>query len=246
MNLKNKVAIVTGAGRGIGRGIALKLSAAGAYVVTADLSLVDCVSAAAEIKDKGGRALALTCDVSEAGAVAKMIADTMEEFGQIDILVNNAGIFPFKPFLEMTEADWDKVIDVNLKGTFLCSQAAAKKMNTGGKIVNISSIAAYVGFSGLTHYCASKGGIVAMTRTLALELAEKKINVNSVAPGAIETPGASTGMTPELKKQTEAMIPWGRMGLPEDIAKAVTFLVSDQADYITGQTLIVDGGYTLR
>ncbi|MBN2884320.1 SDR family oxidoreductase, partial [Patescibacteria group bacterium] len=164
----------------------------------------------------------------------------------IDILVNNAGIFPFKPFLDMTEADWDKVMDVNLKGTFLCSQAVAKQMKTGGKIVSISSIAAYVGFSGLTHYCASKGGIVAMTRALALELADKKINVNSVAPGAIETPGASTGMTPELKKQTEAMIPWGRMGLPEDIANAVAFLVSDQADYITGQTLIVDGGYTLR
>lgn len=246
MNLKNKVAIVTGAGRGIGRGIALKLAAAGASVVTTDLSLVDCVSAAAEIKDKGGRALALTCDVSDGAAVAKMIADTMTEFNQIDILVNNAGIFPFKPFLEMNEADWDKVMDVNLKGTFLCSQAAAKKMSTGGKIVSISSIAAYVGFSGLTHYCASKGGIVAMTRALALELATKKINVNSVAPGAIETPGLSMGMTPELKKQTETMIPWKRMGLPEDIAKAVAFLVSDQADYITGQTLIVDGGYTLR
>ncbi|MCF7860534.1 SDR family oxidoreductase [Patescibacteria group bacterium] len=246
MNLKNKVAIVTGAGRGIGRGIALKLAAAGASVVTVDLSLVDCVSAAAEIKDKGGRALALTCDVSDAEVVAKMIADTMTEFNQIDILVNNAGIFPFKPFLEMNEADWDKVIDVNLKGTFLCSQAAAKKMSTGGKIVNISSIAAYVGFSGLTHYCASKGGLNGFIRPLALELASKKINVNNVAPGAIETPGASTGMTPELKKQTEAMIPWGRMGLPADIANAVAFLVSDQADYITGQTLIVDGGYTLR
>lgn len=246
MNLENKVAIVTGAGRGIGRGIALALAAAGASVVTSDISLVDCVSAAAEIKDKGGRALALPCDVSDGEAVAKLMADTMAEFNQIDILVNNAGIYPFKPFLEMSGDEWDKVIDVNLKSIFLCSQAAAKLMPAGGKIVSISSIAAFVGFAGLTHYCASKGGMVGMTRALALELAEKKINVNSVAPGAIETPGASTGMTSEAKKQTEAMIPWGRMGVPDDIAQAVTFLVSPQADYITGQTLIVDGGYTLR
>ncbi|MDD3285053.1 MAG: SDR family NAD(P)-dependent oxidoreductase [Patescibacteria group bacterium] len=246
MNLENKVAIVTGAGRGIGRGIALALASAGASVVVSDVSLVDCVSAAAEIKDKGGRALALPCDVADSEAVSKLMTDTMAEFERIDILVNNAGIYPFKPFLEMNVDDWDKVIDVNLKSIFLCSQAAAKLMPEGGKIVSISSIAAFVGFAGLTHYCASKGGIVGMTRALALELAAKKINVNSVAPGAIETPGASTGMTPEAKKQTEAMIPWGRMGVPDDIAQAVAFLVSPQADYITGQTLIVDGGYTLR
>lgn len=246
MNLTDKVAIVTGAGRGIGRSIALTLAEAGAAVVVTDLNLIDCEQVVAEIKDKGGRALAVKCDVSQAEEVAQLMTSTLAEFKQLDILVNNAGIFPFKSFLEMSEEDWEKVMDVNLKSIFLCGQAAAKEMKTGGKIVSISSIAAFVGFSGLTHYCASKGGIVGLTRALALELAEKKINVNSVAPGAIETPGASTGMTPEAKKQTEAMIPWGRMGLPADIANAVAFLVSEQADYITGQTLIVDGGYTLR
>jgi NAD(P)-dependent dehydrogenase (short-subunit alcohol dehydrogenase family) len=246
MILKDKVAIVTGAGRGIGRGIAVMLAREGAKVVVSDLNYDDCLSVVAELEKQGSQALAVQCDVSQRETVDKLIAETTAKFGTLDILVNNAGVYPFKPFLEMSESEWDKVIDVNLKSIFFTAQAAAKVMPAGGKIVNISSIAAFVGFSGLAHYCASKGGMNGMTRALALELADKKINVNNVAPGAIETPGATGAMTTELKKQTEAMIPWGRMGQPEDIAAAVAFLASSGADYITGQTLVVDGGYILR
>jgi 3-oxoacyl-[acyl-carrier protein] reductase len=164
----------------------------------------------------------------------------------LDILVNNAGIFPFVPFTQMKESDWDRVMNVNLKSMFLCSQAALKFMKEGGKIVNISSIAAFVGFDGLTHYCASKGGVSSFTRALALELAPKKINVNAIAPGAIDTPGAMGAVNEDVKKQTIAAIPWGRMGMPEDIANAIVFLTSEKSNYITGQTIIVDGGWTLR
>lgn len=246
MNLKNKVAVVTGAGRGIGKGIAIALSGVDANVIVSDINLEDCQKVVEEISDNNTQSFAIKCDVSKKEDVDNLVANTIEKFGQIDILVNNAGIFPFKPFVEMTEADWDKVLDVNLKSIFLCSQAAAKVMKEGGKIVNISSIAAFVGFEGLTHYCASKGGINAMIRALALELANKKINVNAVAPGAIDTPGASEASNEETKKQTLKMIPLARMGKPEDIANMIVFLASPKSDYITGQTIIVDGGWTLR
>lgn len=242
--LKGKSAIVTGAGQGIGRGIAQILAKEGAEVIVADLNLENAGKVVAEIKEKGGRAIAVKCDVTQKSEVDAMIDKAISEFGKLDILVNNAGIYPYKPFLEMTEDDWDKVITVNLKSSFLCTQAAALKMKEGSKIVSISSIAAFVGFEGLSHYCATKGGINASIRAIALELAKKKININAVAPGAIETPGATS--TVEAKNQTIAMIPAARMGQPEDIANAVAFLASNKADYITGQTLIVDGGWTLR
>ncbi|PIT93586.1 short-chain dehydrogenase [Candidatus Falkowbacteria bacterium CG10_big_fil_rev_8_21_14_0_10_43_11] len=236
MTLNNKVAIVTGAARGIGRGIADEFIKQGAKVVYSDLAEPENLPAK--------NAAFIACDVSNAEQANNLIRQTKEKFGGLDILVNNAGIYPFKPFLEMSEAEWDKVLNINLKSVFLCSQAAAKIMPAGGKIVSISSIASFVGFEGLVHYCASKGGINAMIRTMALELAPKKININAVAPGAIDTPGAAADE--KTKRQTIAAIPWGRMGLPQDIASAVVFLASDQADYITGQTIIVDGGYTLR
>lgn len=245
MILKDKVAIVTGAKQGIGYGIAQELTEEGANVVISDLDQAGCEKAAEEIKKIGVKTLTVKCDVSNKKEVDGLIAKTKAKFGKIDILVNNAGIFPFKPFLEMTEEDWDKVIDINLKSIFLCSQAAAKEMPEGGKIVNISSIAAFVGFAGLVHYCASKGGINAMIRALALELADKKINVNAVAPGAIDTPGAANP-DENARKQTIAQIPWARMGQPKDIANMVVFLASEKADYITGQTIIIDGGWTLR
>lgn len=246
MLLKNKVAIVTGAKQGIGYGIAEELAREGASVVISDLDQADCEKTVMEIAKLNVKALAIKCDVSNKAEVDNLIAKTKAEFGRIDILVNNAGIYPFKPFLEMTEDEWDKVIDVNLKSVFLCSQAVAKEMPEGGKIVDISSVASFIGFTGLTHYCATKGGINAMIRAMALELADKKINVNAVAPGAINTPGASAGMNEETKKQTVAMIPLAKMGEPKDIANMVVFLASEKAKYITGQTIIVDGGWTLR
>jgi NAD(P)-dependent dehydrogenase (short-subunit alcohol dehydrogenase family) len=245
MQLENRVAIVTGAKQGIGLGIALALAKEGCDVVISDIEQACCEKAAAEVKKLGVKTLAVACDVSKKDEVDNLIAKTVKEFGKLDILVNNAGIFPFVSFANMKEADWDKVMDVNLKSIFLTSQAAAREMKAGGKIVNISSIASLIGFEGLVHYCASKGGMNGMVRALALELAEKKINVNAVAPGAIDTPGAAGGGE-EAKKGTIALIPWGRMGQPDDIAQAVVFLASDKADYITGQVLVVDGGWTLR
>lgn len=246
MLLENKTAIVTGARRGIGKGITLALAKEGCNVVISDIDEKDCEAVAEEARKLGPKALAVRCDVSKKEEVEKLFSRTIEEFGRLDILVNNAGIFPFVPFLEMKEADWNKVLDVNLKSIFFCSQEAAKVLPEEGRIVNISSIAAYVGFEGLVHYCASKGAINSMIRALALELASKKITVNAIAPGAIETPGASEVSTEESKKQTIAMIPLSRMGQPEDIAGAVVFLASEKASYITGQTIIVDGGWTLR
>jgi NAD(P)-dependent dehydrogenase (short-subunit alcohol dehydrogenase family) len=245
MILKNKIAIVTGSRQGIGRGIVLALAKEGCNVVVADIVLEDCEKVVEEIEKMEVRGLAVKCDVSKKEEVDNLISETIKKFGKLDILVNNAGIFPFVSFIEMKESDWNKVLDVNLKSVFLCSQAAVKEMKSGGKIINISSIASFVGFEGLAHYCASKGGINAMVRALALELSSKKINVNAVAPGAIDTPGASGG-SEEQTKQTIAAIPWARMGMPKDIANAVVFLASEKADYITGQTIIVDGGWTLR
>ena len=251
MNKQEKVVIVTGAGKGIGRGVAHTFAKEGYNVVVSDINYEECLTVVSEIEALGKKALAVKCDVSLKAEVENLVAEAIKKFGGLDVLVNNAGIFPFVPFMEMTEENWDKVMDVNLKSIFLCSQAAVKNMKAGGKIVNISSIAGSIGFAGLTHYCASKGGMNGMIRALALELAEKKINVNNVAPGAIDTPGASQPDQPrtateELRKQTIAIIPLARYGQPEDIANAVLFLASDKADYITGQTLVVDGGFILR
>jgi NAD(P)-dependent dehydrogenase (short-subunit alcohol dehydrogenase family) len=246
--LKDKISIVTGAAKGIGRGIALALAKNGSKVVLSDLDTKENEKAAKEIeKETGSPCIAVTCDVSKKEQVDALVDAAVKKFGKLDILVNNAGIYPFKPFMELTEADWDKVINVNLKSVFMCSQAAAKAMKNGGKIVSISSIAAFVGFEGLTHYCATKGGINGFTRALALELASKKINVNAVAPGSIDTPGSGVvSMDEAARQQMNNSIPWKRMGTPDDIAQAVVYLASPGADYVTGQVLIVDGGYVLR
>jgi len=244
MLLKDKVSIITGSAQGIGLGIAKLFAQEGSKVVITDRNSDICLKSCEELKSQGFNAVSIPCDVTNIKDVENLFVKTAENFGKVDILVNNAGIFPFVKFEDMTESDWDKVMSVNLKGMFFCSQFASKVMTSGSKIVNISSIASVVGFEGLVHYCTTKGGVNSFTRTLALEIAPKKINVNAVAPGAIETPGAA--MTEETKNNTLKLIPLSRIGMPEDIAKASLFFASNLSDYITGQTLIVDGGWTLR
>jgi NAD(P)-dependent dehydrogenase (short-subunit alcohol dehydrogenase family) len=248
-DLRGKVAIVTGAGKGMGEADSIKLASAGARVVLADISLQDCQNVVEKIKKMRGEAIAVKCDVSKKSDIDNLVAKTIEKFGKIDILVNNAGIYPFEPFLEMPEKNFERVIDINLKGYFLMAQACAKEMvkQKSGSIVNISSIAmgqVGVGFAGLTHYCASKGGITAMGEAMALELAPFNIRVNTIAPGAIATPGATnTSMTKEQNDAMLAPIPMKRQGKSEEIANAVLFLASDESSYMTGSVMVVDGGW---
>ncbi|HQE63445.1 MAG TPA: SDR family NAD(P)-dependent oxidoreductase [bacterium] len=242
---KRKTALITGAGQGIGRGIAVRLARDGYNIAIADINLNNLAEAAQEISALGVRVLKIEADVSSAHDVQHMIQATVDEFDSLDVLVNNAGIYPFTPFMDITEEQWDKVIAVNLKSVFLCSQAAARIMPDGSRIIMTSSVASMLGFSGLVHYCASKGGINGLVRALALELAPRQITVNAVAPGSIITPGTSN--TDEgSQKATMAKIPLGRLGKPQDIAAAVAFLASEGAGYITGQVLVVDGGWTIQ
>lgn len=248
-DLKGKVAIITGAKQGMGRTHALTLAQAGVKVVVADISLEDCEKVVKEIKKAKGEAIAVKCDVAKKAEVDKMIQVAIEKWGRVDILVNNAGICQFKPFLELTEAEWDRTLDINLKGYFLCAQAAAKEMvkQKSGVIINIASIAmgqVGCGFATLAHYSASKGGIVGMTETLAQELAAHNIRVNAVAPGAIETPMIdSLKQDPKTMEATLARIPLHRMGRPEEVSNLVAFLASEKSSYMTGSTVVIDGGW---
>lgn len=246
-NLDGKVAIVTGAAQGIGREIALLLARSGARTVIIDVSdkIFDVMK---EIKALGRESLAIKCDVSSGEEVKKTVGEAIERFSRIDILVNNAGIYPFKQFAEMTEQDWDRVLDVNLKGVFYFTKAVLPKMmeRRKGKIINIASIAgSVVGFPNLAHYSASKAGIVGFIRALALEVAQYGINVNAISPGPILTPGTRV-LGEETYEQIRRSIPLGRWGKPEDVANLVLFLASDESDFITGQNIVIDGGYTIQ
>jgi len=247
-DLTGKVALVTGARRGMGKCHALALAKQGAKVAVTDINQEECQLVADEIKAAGGEAAAFKMDVSSKAVVDAVFDSVIKQFGCLDILVNNAGIFAPKPALEITEEDWDKTININLKGEFLCAQRAAKEMakNNWGRIINISSIASGqvgVGIEWGAHYTASKGGIIGMTETLAIELASLGINVNAIAPGAIDTPMLQSGAEiEELKKYTER-IPLKRIGKPEEVSAAVIFLASEEASYITGTTIYVDGGW---
>ncbi len=248
MKLDNKTAIVTGARKGIGRAIALALAKEGANVVVSDISQEDCQKVVTEIEGLGRKGLALKCNVTSRAEVEDMVRRTVAEFGKVDILVNNAGIISFKPFLELTDEDWDNTLNVNLKGQFICARAVAKEMakNKWGRIINIASISSGgcgIAFPLIAHYTASKGGVVALTEALAVELTPQGINVNAICPGAIDTDMVKAVKEGGQLEQILLRIPKGRLGQPEDIANLAVFLASDESDYITGAAIVIDGGW---
>jgi NAD(P)-dependent dehydrogenase (short-subunit alcohol dehydrogenase family) len=246
--MTERAALVTGAGGGIGRGIALEL--AGDYAIAVnDIDEESARETAAEIRDDGGKAVAVPGDVADSEAVEAIVAETASELGPIEVLVNNAGIETVYPFVELPEADWDRVLDVNLKGQFLLSQAVVERMiadGIEGAVVNVSSYHDTVPRTEKIHYDVSKAGVKMLTKDMALELAEYGINVNCVAPGVIESPMNAEILASEERRQAmDDRVPWGRMGTPEDVANVVEFLVSDAASYLTGVRIPVDGGLRL-
>ncbi|MBI5182270.1 MAG: 3-oxoacyl-[acyl-carrier-protein] reductase [Nitrospirae bacterium] len=243
MELKGKVALVTGAAQGIGKEIALALARAGADVVISDVNLEGAEGAAKEIEAIGCKSLAVKANVADFSEVEEMINKTTEKFGRIDILVNNAGITRDNLIVRMKEEDWDIVIDINLKGTFNCIKAAIRPMakQRSGRIINIASIVGVMGNAGQANYVASKAGVIGLTKTVAREYANRGINVNAVAPGFIDT-AMTQALSQEVRDNLQKQIPMGRLGTPEDVANAVRFLASDSANYITGQVIHVNGG----
>ncbi len=240
-----RVALVTGAGAGIGKAIAERLAHDGCAVALADMNAEAAEAAAAGIAAAGGRAIALQADVSDEPAVAAMVAATAARLGRLDILVSNAGIGGTKPFLDTPLDYWQRVLAVNLTGTFLCGQAAARLMvrQGGGRIVNIASISGLRASAGRTAYGTSKGGVIALTQQMAIELAPLGITVNAVAPGPVDTDLTRAMHTQAVRDTYTAMVPLGRYGSTQEIAAAVAFLASAQASYVNGQILAVDGGF---
>jgi NAD(P)-dependent dehydrogenase (short-subunit alcohol dehydrogenase family) len=242
--LSGSVALVTGANRGIGKGIALELARAGYRVAVNHYTEPELAErVVTEIIDLGSEAFAVRADVRVASEVRAMIDSAVGRFGRLDVLVNNAGIQTWKPFLEVDEEEWDRVIDTNLKGTFLCTQAAARHMagHSGGVIVNIGSGCNKVAFPMLAAYTASKGAVEMLTRVAALELGPHRIRVNCVAPGAVEVE-RTRRESPDYAERWGRITPLGRVGTAADVGRAVVFLASDEASFVTGQTIWVDGG----
>ncbi len=247
-DLKGKKALVTGGSRGIGRGIALALAKQGADVaINYHSNTQEAEKVVAEIQALGRDSFAVQADVSDKESVVKMFEEIKTKWEKLNILVNNAGIIKYGSFEELTEEDWDSILNVNLKGQFLCSQEVVKLMTDGGRIINTASIASGgvgVGFPKIAHYTASKGGVVALTENMAIELAAKNINVNAIAPGIVETDMTKDMLADEKSKAgLMARIAKKRVGKPEDIGAAAAFLASDEADYITGSVIYVDGGW---
>ena len=245
--LEGKVAIVTGAGSGIGHSIAEVLGGEGASVVVNYFGYEqEAEQLAGRLTDAGHRAIAVRADVSKRDEIEQMVQKTMSQLGRVDILVNNAGVEKSMPFLDIDDATWDLMLDVDLRGAFLCAQACGRAMRDGGRggsIVNISSIHEDVPFPGFTPYCAAKGGMRMLMRNAAVELAEFGIRVNNVAPGAIATPiNQATLEDPQKVATLQRIIPLGRMGDPVDVAQVALFLASDRSRYVTGSTYYVDGG----
>ena len=247
--LEEKVAIVTGAGSGIGAGIAKLFAKEGAKVVLADWHPENAEKVASEIRAAAGQAVAVKCDVSDAKDAEALIAAALAQFKKIDILVNNAGVYVPDSVERVSEAEWDKVMSVDLKGVMLCSKYAIPHMRKQGKgkIINIASIAGVVGFAQSAAYCAAKGGVILLTREMALDYAKDRINVNAICPGVIVT-----AMTEDMRRDKQTadglmqQTPLGRFGQPEDIAYAALYLANDESDFVTGTALVVDGGWTIK
>ncbi len=250
MRLAGRVAIVTGAASGIGRAIAQALAREGARVAVADLNETGGAEAARAIEKDGGTARAWRVDVTDAAAVAATVQAVVSTWGAVDVLVNNAGWDTPMPFVETTPEFWDRILAINLRGAIACTHAVLPHMirQGHGKIVSIASDAGRVGSTGEAVYSAAKGGLIAFTKTIAREVARHRINVNCVCPGPSDTPlfrNEFAKVNPKLAESLTRVIPWGRLGTPEDVAPAVVFLASDEAGFITGQTLSVSGGLTM-
>ena len=246
MRLIGKVALITGGARGIGQAIAMTFAKEGADIVVADVNLEIAQKTAAEIEALGRKAMALEMDVTSYEKVEEGVNKILDKMGKVDILVNNAGITKDNLLLRMSLADWDTVINVNLKGTFNCIKAVTRPMikQRSGKIISIASIIGLMGNPGQANYAASKAGIIALTKTVAKELASRNINANAVAPGFIQT--EMTAKLPEdIKKKMMEAIPLAKLGTPQDVANVCLFLASEESSYITGQTITVDGGMVM-
>jgi len=246
MRLEGKVALITGGARGIGRAIALIFAKEGADVVVADVNLEIALKTASEIENLGRKALALEMDVTNYDKVEEGINKILDKMGKVDILVNNAGITKDNLLLRMSHTDWDAVINVNLTGTFNCIKAVCRPMikQRSGRIISIASIIGLMGNPGQANYAASKAGIIALTKTVAKELASRNINANAVAPGFIQTE-MTAKLSEEIKKKMLEAIPLAKLGTPEDVANVCLFLASDESSYITGQTITIDGGMVM-
>lgn len=246
MRLKDKVALITGGARGIGQAIAVTFAREGAEIVVADVNLEIARKTALEIEGLGRKALALEMDVTNYEKVEEGINKILDKMGKVDILVNNAGITKDNLLLRMSQADWDAVINVNLKGTFNCIKAVTRPMvkQRSGRIISIASIIGLMGNPGQANYAASKAGIIALTKTVAKELASRNINANAVAPGFIQTE-MTAKLPDDIKKKMLEAIPLARLGTPQDVANTCLFLASDDSSYITGQVITIDGGMVM-